>query len=58
MLFRSRSYLNRPEATERAKIVDASGGFWHRMGDLGSVDDPSAVQWFVDYFSSSRGAGR
>ena len=26
--------------------------------NLGSVDDPSAVQWFVDYFSASRGGGR
>ena len=31
----TRSYFNRPDATELAKIADADGGFWHRMGDLG-----------------------
>jgi acyl-CoA synthetase (AMP-forming)/AMP-acid ligase II len=36
----TRSYFNRPEATALAKIDDpASGGFWHRMGDLGRRDE-------------------
>jgi len=33
----TREYLNRPEATARAKILD-QGGFWHRMGDIGYLD--------------------
>lgn len=39
------SYLNRPEATSLAKIPDPSGGFWHRMGDLGYLDGEGRV-WF------------
>lgn len=39
------SYLNRPEATSLAKIPDPSGGFWHRMGDLGYLDREGRV-WF------------
>jgi len=39
------SYLNRPEATRLAKIPDPSGGFWHRMGDLGYLDKQGRV-WF------------
>ena len=31
-------YYGRPDATNRAKIRDASGGFWHRMGDVGYRD--------------------
>jgi len=38
-------YFNRPEATRLAKIVDAGGGFWHRMGDLGYLDEGGRV-WF------------
>ncbi|MBN8549404.1 MAG: alpha/beta fold hydrolase, partial [Deltaproteobacteria bacterium] len=33
----SRSYLNRPEATQRSKIADGDR-LWHRMGDLGYLD--------------------
>ena len=39
------SYINRPEATSLAKIPDPSGGFWHRMGDLGYLDREGRV-WF------------
>ncbi len=39
------SYLNRSEATRLAKIRDPSGGFWHRMGDLGHLDNRGRV-WF------------
>jgi acyl-CoA synthetase (AMP-forming)/AMP-acid ligase II len=31
-------YYGRPEATLRAKIRTADGGFWHRMGDVGYLD--------------------
>jgi acyl-CoA synthetase (AMP-forming)/AMP-acid ligase II len=39
------SYLNRPDATRLAKITDQSGGFWHRMGDLGYLDRAGRF-WF------------
>ncbi len=43
----TRSYFARPEATALAKIDDpASGGFWHRMGDLGRRDDRGRI-WFL-----------
>lgn len=39
-------YYNRPDADLLAKINDpASGGFFHRMGDLGGKDDQGRV-WF------------
>ncbi|HVS34690.1 MAG TPA: fatty acid CoA ligase family protein [Gemmataceae bacterium] len=41
----TRSYFNRPASTELAKIADPDGGFWHRMGDLGYMDDKGRV-WF------------
>ena len=31
-------YVGRPQATALAKIRDADGGFWHRMGDVGYCD--------------------
>ncbi len=40
----SSAYLNRPEATRMAKIPD-QGGIWHRMGDVGYLDDSGRV-WF------------
>jgi olefin beta-lactone synthetase len=43
----TRSYFNRVAATALAKIDDpASGGFWHRMGDLGRRDDRGRI-WFL-----------
>lgn len=41
----SRAYLNRPEATKLAKIPDPDGGVWHRMGDVGYLDDLGRI-WF------------
>jgi len=41
----SSAYLNRPEATRLAKIPDPTGGVWHRMGDVGYLDDEGRV-WF------------
>lgn len=41
----STAYLNRPEATEMAKIPDPSGGIWHRMGDVGYLDNSGRI-WF------------
>lgn len=34
----TRAYFNKPEATRLAKIPDPTGGFWHRMGDVGRLD--------------------
>ena len=34
-----------PEATAAAKIADASGAIWHRMGDLGYFDGEARL-WF------------
>jgi len=41
----TRSYFNRPDADRLAKIADPGGGFFHRMGDLGGMDDQGRV-WF------------
>jgi acyl-CoA synthetase (AMP-forming)/AMP-acid ligase II len=42
----TRAYYNRPEATALAKITDpASGTFFHRIGDLGYIDERGRV-WF------------
>jgi acyl-CoA synthetase (AMP-forming)/AMP-acid ligase II len=41
----SSAYLNRLEATRLAKIPDPSGGVWHRMGDVGYLDESGRV-WF------------
>jgi acyl-CoA synthetase (AMP-forming)/AMP-acid ligase II len=41
----SSAYLNRPEATRMAKIQDPSGGIWHRMGDVGYLDNSGRI-WF------------
>ncbi len=41
----TRAYFGRDEATRLAKIADPAGGFWHRMGDLGYLDDQGRL-WF------------
>ncbi|MCC5807793.1 MAG: AMP-binding protein [Opitutales bacterium] len=41
----TREYDRLPEATAAAKVVDADGRFWHRMGDLGYLDDENHL-WF------------
>ncbi|RRR75318.1 MAG: peptide synthase [Candidatus Viridilinea halotolerans] len=40
----TRSYINRPEATAKAKIAEGAA-IWHRMGDLGYLDDEGRL-WF------------
>ena len=41
----SRAYYGRDHATALAKIADPEGGFWHRMGDVGYVDEQGRL-WF------------
>ena len=41
----TRGYFGRDQATTLAKIPDPSGGFWHRMGDLGYLDEQGRL-WF------------
>ncbi len=41
----TREYFRLPEATANAKIADDAGGFWHRMGDVGYLDDRGRL-WF------------
>lgn len=38
-------YLNLPDKTREAKIYDTNNTFWHRMGDLGYLDD-AGLLWF------------
>ena len=41
----TRGYFDRPKADALAKIAEADGGFWHRMGDLGWKDKKGRF-WF------------
>jgi len=41
----TREYFRNPEATRLAKMQDDDGGIWHRMGDLGYLDDRGRL-WF------------
>lgn len=41
----TRSYYNRPDSTQLAKIENPAGGFFHRMGDLGYRDQQGRI-WF------------
>jgi acyl-CoA synthetase (AMP-forming)/AMP-acid ligase II len=41
----TQGYYNRPEATALAKIQDDEGGPWHRMGDLGYLDEKDRL-WY------------
>ncbi|MBL9214282.1 MAG: AMP-binding protein [Opitutaceae bacterium] len=41
----TREYDGLPEATARAKMVDAAGAVWHRMGDAGRIDAAGRL-WF------------
>ncbi|MEL6542392.1 MAG: class I adenylate-forming enzyme family protein [Pseudomonadota bacterium] len=37
-------YKNRPDKTNEAQYVDAEGGVWMRMGDIGRVDEDGFVE--------------
>ena len=41
----TREYAEQPGPTALAKIEDADGALWHRMGDVG-YRDPDGVLWF------------
>lgn len=41
----SRAYFNREQSTALAKIPTSDGGFFHRMGDVGYVDERGRI-WF------------
>lgn len=41
----TRSYDGNETETALAKIADEEGGFWHRMGDMGSLDGQERL-WF------------
>ena len=41
----TKEYVNRPEANAAAKIQDKEGRIWHRMGDLGYLDEQDRF-WF------------
>lgn len=41
----TREYFNLPEQSRQAKISDANGSFWHRMGDVGYIDQ-NGLLWF------------
>ncbi len=41
----TKTYFNRPQSTVLAKIADGHGGIYHRMGDLGYLDEQGRI-WF------------
>ena len=41
----TKAYYARQRATEMAKIIDADGSFYHRMGDTGYLDEQGRL-WF------------
>ena len=41
----TKTYDQMPEATLKAKIKNSDGGLWHRMGDVGYIDN-SGLLWF------------
>ncbi|GHT18330.1 peptide synthase [Planctomycetales bacterium] len=41
----TKMYINRPKANDAAKMYDADGNVWHRMGDVGYLD-PQDRFWF------------
>ncbi|MEI6231664.1 MAG: fatty acid CoA ligase family protein [Planctomycetota bacterium] len=41
----TKEYFEMPEATAAAKIIDDTGRLWHRMGDMGYLDETGRI-WF------------
>jgi len=41
----TKEYVNRPEANAAAKVCDNEGRIWHRMGDVGYLDEQDRF-WF------------
>jgi acyl-CoA synthetase (AMP-forming)/AMP-acid ligase II len=41
----TRNYFKRDDVTRSAKIKDRGNSFWHRMGDVGYIDDKNRL-WF------------
>lgn len=41
----TKSYFGRPNQTNLAKIKDKDGSIWHRMGDVGYIDEKNRL-WF------------
>lgn len=41
----TKSYYELPKASEEAKVWDENGRVWHRMGDMGFLDEDSSL-WF------------
>ena len=41
----TQEYFEMPEQTRAAKVIDADGLLWHRMGDMGYLDDTGRL-WF------------
>jgi acyl-CoA synthetase (AMP-forming)/AMP-acid ligase II len=41
----TRAYYNRPDASALAKIAGSDGSLWHRMGDVGYLDEEGLL-WF------------
>lgn len=39
----SPAYFNDPESTRKNKLYDADGRVWHRLGDVGHIDDKGRV---------------
>ncbi len=46
----TRSYLHRPQKTAQAKIYDGKNRVWHRMGDVGYLDEAGRV-WVLGRLS-------
>lgn len=42
----TKSYFKRPKIEAESKLIDAGGGVWHRMGDMGYVDAAGMI-WFL-----------
>lgn len=42
----TKSYFKRPEVQADSKLIDKNGGVWHRMGDIGYIDNTGMI-WFL-----------